>query len=300
MRTGGSSIEISSRSISITSARSAGMTRRDLMKGGAGMAAALGLGWLAACGLRRRRRGALPAGGACRRSSRGSEPAAPPRGRRAEVHRHAAGHRARRRPDRPDQGRRRGGARLQARLRRHRLGDDGAEGDHAAGLVRRLLRLHVPVQPGVPVGQLPQRGDREAHQLGADVPADHPGQGRPGLDDLHLRGRRRAVPHALHRSGQDGQLAYVRRRRASWTGSSSTGSTSRPARPSATSRSTPSGRRTTSTWTRWATTPTSSRRSRTTVDWPELFNAELPGPRRAAERPGHRAPGRGLPRRRPA
>ncbi len=167
------------------------------------MAAALGLGWLAAaCGgaTRRPRRRAPPQR---RARSAGGEPRcdAPPSAPKFTGTLRVTGLGVDLIDPIKDGGR--DGARLQARLRRHRLGDDGAEGDHAAGLVRRLLGLHVPVQPGVALGQLPQRGDREDHQLGADVPAHHAGQGRSGLDDLHLRRRRRPVPHAVHRSRQE-------------------------------------------------------------------------------------------------
>ena len=178
------------------------MTRRDLMKGGAGTCGARAR--LAGGGLRRRRRGCCPSEPAAAPPSGEALPAPPADAPKFTGTLRVTGLGV----DLIDLIKAAGEAAPALRLRRHRLGDDGAEGDHAAGLVRRLLRLHVPVQPGVPGGQLPQ-GDREAHLLGADVPAITQGKVDPASTTCTYGGRRRALPHSVHRPGEDRQLAEL-------------------------------------------------------------------------------------------
>ena len=271
-----------------------GLTRRDLMKGGMGMAAALGLGSLFA---------------ACGGSDEETAAPAPPSGE-------------------PPAGRRAGAPPAEApkftgTLRVIGLGVDLIDpiktaGETALGfklafdvtdsatmvqkieltqpgLVRRLLGLHVPVQPGS--GQSGNFHNEEIAKItnwGADVPARSrrarsiPPRRRAPTATATLRFA------AVHRSGQDGQLERLgRERRASSPICSSRGSTRRPARP-------------------WGDEPLYTigppnnfnmdsmgyngdviQKEPDDVDWAELFNASYQGPRRAAQRPGHRPPGRG-------
>ena len=96
---------------------------------------------------------------------------------------------------------------------------------------------------------------------------------------LHVRRRRRAVPRAVRRPGEERRVADepedAERAR-------------RDHRPVGRRVDRPAGRRraalhgrcrrgTTSTWTRWATTPTSSQKEPNEVSWAELFNAEYKG-----------------------
>ena len=81
-----------------------------------------------------------------------------------------------------------------------------------------------------------------------------------------------------------------------WTPSRRRATARRPGRartrpPKGRSRPGSSACRPTSTWTRWATTPTSSRGAGGGL-LGRALQPEVPGPRGPAQRPGHRAPGR--------
>ena len=195
----------------------AGLTRRDLVKGG--------LAWRRRSGLGRaaRRHAAATTTAAVGELLPDDRAAGPQRGR-AHVHRHAPGHGARRRPDRPDQGGGRGGARLHARLRRHRLGDGGQKAITQPGSFDVFSGYFNDSR-----SRSGRRGNWSPSQISQ---VDALGRGQPALTTGTHRRRTRATPTA---SPGDGDAPLPEDVRDRGRRAHRPGSTIERARPPATS-----------------------------------------------------------------
>ena len=253
-----------------------GMTRRELARQG------------------RRRCGGGRRPGSVRRPGRGGFQR---RRRERQVHRHAAGAQPRRRV--PDPGHREAGLegpRLHGEADPRTVREAAADRDHAAGHVRRLRRLQLPVAAGLAVRRPPAARHAQAHAAGTPLQAVHARQAQPGVGKRCTFGQGNA-PFRTTFVDPDGSTGLPRyasgpasnKQIVRWIGENGKPIGGKP-QP------------------RWIVGPAAHfnadsmgynadviKKRPEQVSWAELLNTKWKGRVVAPPRPGHHEPGRGAP-----